>query len=59
MQEFFGYRVEKSYDRVDGLNDDDCMDEDTYDHRELHYDLVVLVSSDVLRYEQWDMIFLH
>jgi hypothetical protein len=47
----------KSYDRVDGLDDDEYMDEDTYDHRELHYDLVVLGSSDVLRYDQWDMIY--
>jgi hypothetical protein len=47
----------KSYDRVDGLDDDDYIDEDTYDFRVLHYDLVILGSSDVLRYDQWHMIY--
>jgi len=32
----------KSYDRVDGLDDDDCACEDTFDHHELHYYLVIL-----------------
>jgi len=47
----------KTYDRVDGLDDDDYMDEDTYDFRELHYELVVLGSSEVLLYDQWDTIY--
>ena len=47
----------KSYDRVNGLADDEYVDDDSYDLRELHYDLVILGSSDVLRYNQWDMIY--
>ena len=57
IRQFSAIVWKKSYDRVDGLDDDDCGCEDTFDFRELHYDLFVLGSSDVLRYNQWDMIY--
>jgi hypothetical protein len=48
----------KSYDRASGLDDDEYVsDGETYDHHLLHYDLVILGSSGVFLYDQWDVLY--
>ena len=48
----------KSYDRASGLDDYEYVDNcKTYDHHHLHYHLVILGSSSVFCYNQWNVLY--
>jgi hypothetical protein len=48
----------KSYDRPSGLDDDDYMsDGEMVNHHHLHYHLIVLGSSGLFRYDQWNLLY--
>jgi hypothetical protein len=55
LNPFSGIILKKEYNRIGGFSDESIEPEN--DHIELIYDIIVIGSSNVFRYDQWDVLY--
>ncbi len=55
LNPFSGIILKKEYNRIGGFSDESI--EPKNDHIELIYDIIVIGSSNVFRYDQWDVLY--